>query len=109
MPLRPLSVACPACGSENVTYTCEPTCCFNHVCGDCYCSFELFTELLGDSPGPVKKPTEKRDSLAPTVACARCQGLDVFMVEETASSSQLLVCAACQASLQLGFDSVDAR
>jgi len=109
MPLRPLTVACPACGSENVTYTCEPSCCFNHVCGDCYSSFELFTELLGDNPGAGQKPSQERDSLAPTVACARCESLDVFMVEEAASPSRPLVCAACQASLQLGFASVDVR
>ena len=47
MILRPLTIACPSCGSTDVTYTCEPKCCFNHICAACYTTFELATEALG--------------------------------------------------------------
>mgnify|MGYP001619709065 CR=1 FL=1 len=47
MNFRPISPACPSCGSREITYTCEPKCCFNHVCNHCHASFMLVTEKLG--------------------------------------------------------------
>jgi hypothetical protein len=112
MTLRALTVQCPACGSGDVTYTCEPTCCFNHICGACYCTFELLTEISGDARRPSASLPPERDSLAPTVACARCQALDVFMLdppESPDSSDGPLLCAACGARLKLSFASVETR
>jgi len=109
MILSPLTVQCPACGSSDVTYTCEPKCCFNHLCGACYTSFELFTQPTGGTLKAMEVPPAERDSLAPTVACARCESLDVYMVGGEESSPNHLVCAACHTLLELGFSSVDSR
>jgi hypothetical protein len=109
MILHPLTVQCPACGSSDITYTCEPKCCFNHLCGACYTTFELFTQPTGGTLRAVEVPSGERDSLAPTVACARCESLEVYAVAGEASSSTQLVCAACHALLELGFASVDSR
>jgi len=109
MTLLPLTIQCPACGSSDVTYTCEPTCCFNHVCGACYTAFELYTQPLGGTLQGMQAPAAERDSLAPTVACARCESLDVYILAREDTPSQQLVCAACHALLELGFVSVDLR
>jgi len=47
MKFLPLKVSCPVCGSQNITYTCEPKCCFNHICDSCYATFQLLTETVG--------------------------------------------------------------
>ncbi|MBI3325769.1 MAG: hypothetical protein HYZ81_03580 [Nitrospinae bacterium] len=109
MTLRPLTVRCPACASADVTYTCEPKCCFNHLCGACYTTFELFTRPMGGTLTVEEMPSGERDSLAPTAACARCESLDVYVIEREDSSPNQLVCAACHALLELGFASVDSR
>ena len=54
---QPLVVQCPSCGSSEITYTCEPKCCFNHICAACYTTFELFTEPLGRRLTGVEKPS----------------------------------------------------
>jgi hypothetical protein len=102
MKLLDLTVACPHCGSRNVIYSCEPTCCFNHVCGDCLASFELLTRDLGGELAVVENQPGERDSTAPTVACARCESLEVHRVDDGASSNQL-VCVSCHAHLELDF------
>ena len=109
MTLHPLSVQCPTCGSEDVTYTCEPKCCFNHLCGSCYTTFELLTQPLQGTLATLQMPAQERDSLAPTVACARCESLDVYMVDRENSSPRRLVCTNCRALLELIFASVDSR
>ena len=106
MLLLPLSVACPNCGSKDVTYTCEPKCCFNHLCGSCYSTFELVTTALGKKLHDVQVPAPTRDSLAPTVACALCESLDLFQVDEGQGRSDKLFCSACQAVLKLEFEAV---
>ena len=109
MTLHPLTVQCPTCGSADVTYTCEPHCCFTHVCGSCDTSFELCTQPLEGVIGALDKPSQERDSLAPTVACARCESLEVYAVEREGSLPQQLVCARCHTRLELVFTSVDPR
>jgi hypothetical protein len=104
-----LRVQCPSCGSGDITYTCEPRCCFNHICGVCYTTFELFTEPLGRSlPGLAKSPQE-RDGLGPTVACAQCDSIEVYTVERGDNSQGELVCTSCRALLRLGFAAVESR
>ena len=117
MDTLPLTAACPGCGADDITYTCEPNCCFNHLCGKCYKAFELASNLVGEAPTPIEAPSTERDTLAPTVACARCESLDVFEVkevtmkdesknEDSAPAAKRLVCAACRALLELEYREV---
>jgi hypothetical protein len=106
---QPLLVQCPSCGSGDITYTCEPRCCFNHICAACYTTFQLFTEPLGRVLAGFEKPRQERDCLAPTVACARCDGVEVYMVGPAGDAQSELVCAECRALLRLGFDTVESR
>ena len=99
MELIPLAVCCPSCKSSEVTYSCHPDCCFNHVCGACLNSFELFTEDAGATLRSVTVNGDRRDSCAPTVACARCEGLSVYAVK--GEEAGRLVCASCGAELRL--------
>jgi hypothetical protein len=104
-----LQVQCPSCGSSDITYTCEPQCCFTHICGACYTTFELFTEALGRDLSGVATPPRERDCLAPTVACAQCDSIEVYMLERVGDSSRELVCTACHALLRLLFAAVESR
>src|SRR5262245_55206148 len=99
---QPLVLHCPSCGSSELPYTCEPSCCFNHICAACYTTFELFTEPVGQMLTNIEKPLLERDSLAPTVACAKCDSLEVYMVTPESSTPGALVCTDCYALLQLG-------
>ena len=107
MALRPLSIRCPSCGASDITYTCEPKCCFNHICAACYTTFELYTESLDRTLTGLEKPAAERDSLAPTVACARCQSLAVYVLEPAGGAEHGLICTDCHTLLRLGFDAVE--
>jgi hypothetical protein len=109
MALRLLSVRCPSCGSGEITYTCEPQCCFNHICAACYTTFELFTEPLDRTLTGLEKPIDARDSLAPTVACARCNSLEVYGIAQEGNAQDDLICTDCHAVLRLGFAGVESR
>jgi hypothetical protein len=100
MVFLPLKIACPGCGSNNLVYSCDPACCFNHVCGDCLNNFELLTRDLGETIAFADTEPEEKDTCAPTVACARCKSLSVYA---TAESSMKLFCASCHALLELEF------
>src|SRR5262249_60192793 len=101
MELLELRVACPSCGSTEVTYSCHPDCCFNHVCESCLASFELATELLEGSLDAREPPAREDDSCKPTVACARCNSLNVFPLCPPTSTDTRLGCASCGAILRL--------
>ncbi len=105
MELLPIKIACPVCGSENITYTCEPKCCFNHICDSCYSTFELATSIFGGDIETENFQLEERDSLAPTTACARCKSVDVYALKD----SDTLVCASCHSLLNLVLDSIKPR
>lgn len=107
MKFLPLKVSCPVCGSQNITYTCEPKCCFNHICDSCYATFQLLTETVGGVLEGIDIQTEGRDPLAPTTACAKCESLDVYMLEDGTSQGGKLVCASCYSLLTLVIDSID--
>ncbi len=109
MKLLPLKVFCPLCGSQNITYTCEPKCCFNHICDSCYTTFQLLTETIGEELEDVEIPIEERDPLVPTTACAKCQSLDVYILEDERSQGDKLVCASCHVILNLVIDSIDKK
>jgi hypothetical protein len=109
MVLHPLRVQCPSCGSSAITYTCEPKCCFNHICADCYTTFELFTEALERSLTGAERPADERDCLAPTVACARCESIEVHALAQAEGPQPILFCTDCEAVLRLGFAAVESR
>jgi hypothetical protein len=106
---QPLQVQCPSCGSGDITYTCEPECCFNHICAACYTTFELFTEPLGQTLTDLQTPSGERDCLAATVACARCNSVEIYTVSQADSVQGELVCVACHALLRLGMGAVETR
>jgi hypothetical protein len=109
MALHPLRVQCPSCGSDAITYTCEPKCCFNHICATCYTTFELFTEPLDRTLRGMERPPEERDCLAPTVACASCESVNVYAIEQVESPQATLLCLDCEALLRLGFAAIESR
>jgi hypothetical protein len=97
----PLTIKCPSCGSGKVVYSCEPDCCFNHVCEDCLANFQLATRHLGrEVPGLVAEAGHP-DTCAPAARCSKCQSLDVWSVETDEGSSSAAACLACGAALEL--------
>jgi len=109
MKFLPLNPACPSCGSRDLTYTCEPKCCFNHLCNGCQASFLLGTEKAGrelaaaDRAGlPAVGPA---DSLAPTTGCARCESTAVYELD-SAVGAATHVCGACFALLTFAITDV---
>ena len=101
MELAPLSVACPRCNSTEVLYSCNPACCFNHVCGSCYTTFELATTLVGEFQGEVGPLPPDPDPTAPTAPCARCRESKIFSIEDGGTSKGQLLCVSCKALLDL--------
>lgn len=109
MKFIPLRVACPSCGSREITYTCEPRCCFNHICNECQASFLLATEKLGrelpeaERAGlPAAGPS---DALAPCVGCDRCESTAVYELESSLEDATH-VCGECLALLRFCVEDV---
>jgi hypothetical protein len=98
--LAPLSFACPKCGSLDVIYSCSPTCCFNHVCSQCYATFEPETVRVGEFSGEISELPEV-DTTGPTAPCARCGEYKLFRLIDGPASTDKLVCVACRAVLTL--------
>ena len=85
MPARavPLAVECPECGSAGVFYSCDPRCCFNHVCEDCRATFFLSTRLLGEASAAFPDlaiGARSADTTGPTAPCARCHGIRLLSI-----------------------------
>lgn len=97
---RKLAIACPQCGGSEISYSCSPNCCFNHVCGDCYTTFEPVTRATGAKLADVTPPEPMPEAADPTVACVKCDSTAVYMVGGGAMSEEL-VCAKCGAVLTL--------
>jgi transposase-like protein len=106
MRLAPLAVRCPNCSASDITYTCEPKCCFNHVCNDCHASFQLVAAKVGELPQPLAVPALPSDALGPTTGCPRCESIRVFRIEDDATHAGRLACADCGAVLELAFEDV---
>jgi hypothetical protein len=102
MKITPLRLACPKCGSSNVAYSCEPDCCFNHVCEDCLDSFQLATRELGRVITGLDSKGGNKDSCAPTAKCAKCHSLDVRSLDSD-DGTAAAVCASCGAVLELEY------
>ena len=93
-------IRCPECGSAEIVYSCEPKCCFNHVCADCRASFEINTEKTGRADTTTAISVEEPLSGDPTTACAACDSLRVAVLS-TEGGETLMLCANCRQVLRL--------
>lgn len=57
----------------------------------------------------ISVETEERDTISPTTACAKCDSLDVYLLEDESSGGDKLICASCHVLLKLVIDSIDSR
>lgn len=96
MKTRRLTLACPLCGSKDIVYSCEPKCCFNHVCSDCRATFEPVTHAAGGRITGILPPQPLPECTDPTVACEKCESTKVYVLED-----DRLVCASCGLILTL--------
>jgi uncharacterized C2H2 Zn-finger protein len=88
-------IRCPKCGGAEIIYSCEPKCCFNHVCADCRSTFEINTVKTGQTaakPAEVEEP----QSGEPTTCCASCESLRVAVLKSE-DHETLLLCGKCGA------------
>ena len=102
MPLLSLKeiIRCPQCGGGEIIYSCEPKCCFNHVCADCRSTFELNTHKTGRFDHATAINAEEPQSGEPTTACASCENLKLAVLS-SADGETLLLCANCRAVSKL--------
>lgn len=91
-----LTLSCPLCGSQEVFYSCDPKCCFNHVCQGCGATFEPVTRRRGDARRTIQAPDPLPDATDPAVACAACESIAVYVDADGA-----LVCQDCGVVLEL--------
>jgi len=107
MVLTPIVVACPHCGStSDVTYSCKPECCFNHVCAQCYTTFELVTRRIGEVTDDLGPLPPDPDSSNPTAACARCGECRIFAICDGPTPSQQYLCVSCKTLLALDYSEI---
>jgi len=102
MPLQTLReiIRCPQCGSSDVIYSCEPKCCYNHVCADCRSTFELNTQKTGRFDHETAISVGEPQSGEPTTGCASCESLKVAVLSSSQDET-LLLCAKCRAVSKL--------
>lgn len=102
MPLQTLKeiVRCPQCGGSDVIYSCEPKCCFNHVCADCRSTFELNTQKTGRFDHETAIAADEPQSGEPTTGCASCESLKIGVLSSS-NGETLLLCANCRAISKL--------
>jgi hypothetical protein len=100
---RPLRLACPTCAGTAVAYSCEPRCCFNHVCAGCRTTFQTATAPLGGKLAGLAPPDPPQDSTDPTAACSECRGIEVHSLDDGR-----VVCVGCGALLALQLEDIDA-
>lgn len=102
MPLPTLKdiVCCPQCGGREIIYSCEPKCCFNHVCADCRSTFELNTQKTGRFDHETAISAEEPPSGEPTTGCASCESLRIAVLSSRTDET-LLLCAVCHAVSRL--------
>lgn len=82
-------------------YSCTPNCCFNHVCSDCGATFEPLTHAVGGQQRGAQPPDPLPDASDPTVACAKCDSITVYALEENR-----LVCTKCGSLLALEYTEI---
>src|SRR5579884_1978219 len=105
MPLRALKevIRCPKCGGTDIVYSCEPKCCFNHVCSDCRSTFEITTEKTGRFDQQSTISAEEPLSGDPTTGCAQCESLKIAVLS-SGPGETLLLCGNCRAVLKLAIE-----
>jgi len=96
-------ITCPHCKGREIVYSCEPKCCFNHVCADCRSTFEINTEKTGRADRTTPFDLSEPDSSDPTTGCAQCESLRVGVLS-TQGDSALLLCGNCRAVLRLAIE-----
>jgi hypothetical protein len=69
----------------------------------------LLTIPLGKKIDDLEVPSRERDCLAPTTACALCESLDLYQLDEGEGLGGQLFCASCHALLKLEFDAVESN
>lgn len=102
MPTLKEIIRCPQCGGSDIVYSCEPKCCFNHVCADCRSTFEINTQKTGRFDHETSIVALEPESGEPTTGCAQCDSLKLAVLatgEET-----LLLCSNCRAVLKLAIE-----
>jgi hypothetical protein len=102
MPLLALKeiIRCPQCGGSDVIYSCEPKCCYNHVCADCRSTFELNTQKTGRFDQGTAINAEEPQSGEPTTGCASCESLRLVVLSSE-NGETLLLCGNCRAISRL--------
>lgn len=93
-------IRCPKCGGAEIVYSCEPKCCFNHVCADCRSTFEINTHKTGQFDRDSQLEFREPGSGDPTTGCANCESLNLAVLRSD-SSETLLVCGKCRAISRL--------
>jgi len=99
---RPLRLACPTCAGTAVAYSCEPRCCFNHVCAGCRTTFQTATAPLGGKLADLAPCEPPQDSSDPTAQCSECRSIAVHNLEDGR-----VVCTRCGALLALQLEDID--
>jgi len=97
-------VRCPKCGSAEIVYTCEPKCCFNHLCEECRTTFQLVTRKAAGQEEARRADVREPESGDPTAACAGCESLRVYVA---GSGGTRLACAECGVGLELAYEEID--
>lgn len=98
---RPLQIACPTCAGTSVAYSCEPGCCFNHVCSGCRTTFQTATAPLGGKLADLAPCEPPQDSSDPTAQCSECRSIAVHNLEDGR-----VVCTRCGALLALQLEDI---
>ncbi len=96
-------IRCPKCGGREIVYSCEPKCCFNHVCADCRSTFEINTYKTGEFDRTSQLAFAEPESGDPTTGCAACESLNLAVLRSDAKET-LLVCGKCRAVLKLAIE-----
>ncbi len=89
-------IRCPECGSADIVYSCEPKCCFNHVCSNCRSTFEINTVKTGQIMAAATTKLEEPPSGDPTTCCASCESLRLAVLKAE-DNQTLLFCGDCGA------------
>jgi len=93
-------IHCPQCGGSEIIYSCEPKCCYNHVCADCRSTFELNTKKTGRFDHESCIEASEPPSGDPTTGCAHCDSLKIAVLKSDGEQI-LLLCGDCRSVLAL--------
>ena len=96
-------IRCPKCGGAEIVYSCEPKCCFNHVCADCRSTFEINTHKTGRFDLDAALQFGEPESGEPTTGCAACDSLKLAVLSSNGDQT-LLLCGHCRAVLSLAIE-----